>query len=83
MHQLLFWGCLLAVAITFPLVFGWIHFTTAPDNQMIYIAHLFGFPVASFPLGSLAAWMAFNGLNISAALVLSRHRTGLVAAYAR
>ncbi len=26
MHQLLFWGCLLAVAITFPLVFGWIHF---------------------------------------------------------
>ena len=29
MHQLLFWGCLLAVAITFPLVFGWIHFSTA------------------------------------------------------
>ena len=26
MHQFLFWGCLLAVAITFPLVFGWIHF---------------------------------------------------------
>src|SRR6185295_7016069 len=31
MHQCLFWGCLLAVAITFPLVFGWIHFGTAPD----------------------------------------------------
>ena len=29
MHQFLFWGCLLAVAITFPLVFGWIHFRTA------------------------------------------------------
>ena len=24
---MLFWGCLLAVAITFPLVFGWIYFT--------------------------------------------------------
>jgi len=29
MHQCLFWGCLLAAAITFPLVFGWIHFRTA------------------------------------------------------
>src|SRR5262249_10830238 len=28
MHQCLFWGCLLAAAITFPLVFGWIHFGT-------------------------------------------------------
>ena len=31
----LFWGCLLAVAITFPLVFGWIHFGSAgqrPDD---------------------------------------------------
>ncbi|HEY7215569.1 MAG TPA: MFS transporter, partial [Thermoanaerobaculia bacterium] len=26
MHQLIFWGCLLAAAITFPLVFGWISF---------------------------------------------------------
>ena len=32
MHQCLFWGCLLAVAITFPLVFGWIHFRTAPGR---------------------------------------------------
>ena len=26
MHQFLFWGCMLAMAITFPLVFGWIGF---------------------------------------------------------
>ena len=25
-HMLIMWGCLLAVAITFPLVFGWLHF---------------------------------------------------------
>src|SRR5207245_5061486 len=30
MHQFLFWGCILAVLITFPLVFGWIHFRTLP-----------------------------------------------------
>ena len=28
-HLLIMWGCLLAVAITFPLVFGWIHFRAA------------------------------------------------------
>jgi hypothetical protein len=32
MHQLIFWGCILAVLITFPLVFGWINFTSAPDD---------------------------------------------------
>ena len=44
MHQCLFWGCLLAVAITFPLVFGWIHFRTLPGDQLTYVTYLFGFP---------------------------------------
>ena len=43
MHQLIFWGCLLAAAITFPLVFGWIYFTSDPNNQMVYVTHLFGY----------------------------------------
>jgi NNP family nitrate/nitrite transporter-like MFS transporter len=34
MHQSLFWGCVTAAAITFPLVFGWIHFGSLPDDQM-------------------------------------------------
>src|SRR4029077_20540578 len=25
-HMLIMWGCILAIAITFPLVFGWVHF---------------------------------------------------------
>src|SRR5436190_21944538 len=25
-HWLIMWGCVIAIAITFPLVFGWIHF---------------------------------------------------------
>jgi NNP family nitrate/nitrite transporter-like MFS transporter len=70
MHQLLFWGCLSAVAITFPLVFGWIHFGSRPDDQMIYVTYLFGFPVGSFRIRTLVSWLLFHGLDISAALVL-------------
>jgi MFS transporter, NNP family, nitrate/nitrite transporter len=70
MHQLLFWGCVLAVAITFPLVFGWIHFGSAPDDQMTYVTYLFGFPVGSFPIRTVISWLLFHGLDISAVLVL-------------
>lgn len=70
MHQMIFWGCVLAVLVTFPLVFGWVHFTTAPDDQMTYIPHLFGFPVGSFPLNTLVASLTFHVLNISSFLVL-------------
>lgn len=71
MHQLLFWGCLLAGAITFPLVFGWVHFGSAPQDQMTYVTYVFGFPVASFPLRTFVAWMTFHGLDLSAVLVLA------------
>lgn len=71
MHQLLFWGCLLAVAITFPLVFGWIHFETHPEDQLIYVAHVFGFAAFSFRLHTVFAWTLFHGLDISAVMVLA------------
>jgi NNP family nitrate/nitrite transporter-like MFS transporter len=71
MHQCLFWGCLLAVAITFPLVFGWIHFRTLPDDQLTYVTYLFGFPMGSFRLHTVMAWLLFHGLDVSAVLVLS------------
>ena len=70
MHQLLFWGCLLAVAITFPLVFGWIHFGSAPDDQMTYVTYLFGFPVGSFRIRTMVSWLLFHGLDVAAVLVL-------------
>ncbi|MCI0540791.1 MAG: MFS transporter, partial [Verrucomicrobiales bacterium] len=71
MHQFLFWGCLLAAAITFPLVFGWIHFGSAPDDQMTYVTYLFGFPVASFRIRTAVSWLLFHGLDIAAVLVLA------------
>ena len=33
MHQCLFWGCVTAAPITFPLVFGWIHFAAFPTTR--------------------------------------------------
>jgi NNP family nitrate/nitrite transporter-like MFS transporter len=70
MHQLLFWGCILAVLITFPLVFGWISFQTMPTDQETYVVLLYGFPVQSFRLHTLLAELLFHGLDISAILVL-------------
>jgi NNP family nitrate/nitrite transporter-like MFS transporter len=71
MHQCLFWGCLLAVAITFPLVFGWIHFQTLHDDQLTYVTYVFGFPTGSFRLHTVTAWLLFHGLDISAIMVLA------------
>lgn len=71
MHLCLSWGCLLAAAITFPLVFGWIHFGTLPDDQMTYVTYLFGFPVLSFRIRTLFSWLLFHGLDIAAVLVLT------------
>jgi hypothetical protein len=71
MHQLIFWGCLLAVAITFPLVFGWVHFRSAPDDQMIYVTYLFGFPVGSFRIRTVLSWLIFHALDIAAVMVLA------------
>jgi NNP family nitrate/nitrite transporter-like MFS transporter len=78
-HQLLFWGCMLAVAITFPLVFGWVHFRTDPADQNIYVAYLFGFSAGSFRLGTPVAWLTFHGLDVAAVLVLA----GIALALAR
>ncbi|MCC6993805.1 MAG: MFS transporter [Deltaproteobacteria bacterium] len=69
-HQLIFWGCVLAVAITFPLVFGWIHFRTPPDQPHVYVTYLFGFPTGSFRLYTVLSWLLFHGLDVSALLVL-------------
>ena len=71
MHQCLFWGCILAAAITFPLVFGWIGFRSLPNDQSTYVTYLFGFPAGTFPLHTLTAFLLFHGLDISAILVLT------------
>ena len=70
MHQLLFWGCVLAVAITFPLVFGWISFQSLPTDQETYVIMVYGFPTQTFRLHTFFAELVFHGLDVSAILVL-------------
>ena len=70
-HLLIMWGCLLAVAITFPLVFGWLHFGPVPGNLSLYEAVVFGFPAFRFPHDSAAAFFLFHGLVWASFLVIA------------
>jgi hypothetical protein len=70
-HVLIMWGCLLAAAITFPLVWGWIHFETIPGRLDMYRAYLFGFAAGDFPIDSALAFVVFHGLVWSSLLVLA------------
>jgi len=70
-HWLIMWGCLVAAAITFPLVWGWVHFETAPGELHVYRAYLFGFPARDMHVESLAAFAAFHGLVWASFLVIA------------
>ncbi len=70
-HWLIMWGCLLAGAITFPLVWGWIHFETVPGDFTMYRAFMFGVPTATFPVDSFLAFVVFHGLVWSSLLVIA------------
>lgn len=70
MHLCLSGGCTLAFAITFPLVFGWIHFESFADNAERYRVVALGVVVDSFDVHSFKAAILFNALNIAGVLVL-------------
>jgi hypothetical protein len=70
-HWLIMWGCLLAAAITFPLVFGWIHFKLDENDFEHYRVVLFGFETLAFPIDSLVGTLILHGLVWSAFLVIA------------
>ncbi len=70
-HLLIMWGCLIAVAITFPLVFGWLHFQPVAGDMTLYEAVIFGFPAFRFPHDSLIGFLLFHGLVWSSLLVIA------------
>ena len=70
-HMLIMWGCIAAAAITFPLVWGWIHFETVPGNLELYRAFVFGVPTQDFPVESAIAFVLFHGLVWSSFLVIA------------
>jgi hypothetical protein len=70
-HWLIMWGCVLAAAITFPLVWGWIHFESVPGHFDQYRTFVFGVPAQTFPVESVQAFLVFHGLDWSAILVIA------------
>ena len=70
-HWLIMWGCVLAAAITFPLVWGWIHFETVPGDLHTYRTFVFGIPTLDFPVESAVAFVIFHGLVWSSFLVIA------------
>jgi hypothetical protein len=70
-HFCIFWGCVLAALVTFPLSFGWIRFETARDTQSIYQAYVFGIRLFTFRWQGPLAALVFNVLDISAILVIT------------
>ena len=70
-HLLIMWGCFLAVAITFPLVFGWLHFQPVPGDLALYQVVVFGFPAFTFPHESALGFFMFHGLVWASFLVIA------------
>jgi hypothetical protein len=70
-HWAIMWGCIVAALITFPLVWGWIHFETVPGDTSTYRTYVFGFPAGDFPVNSVAAFVAFHGLVWASLLVIA------------
>ena len=70
-HWLIMWGSVVAGVITFPLVFGWIHFESVPGRLDWYRTFLFGFPTFVFDIHSFVGFTIFHGLVGSAFLVIA------------
>lgn len=70
-HLLIMWGCVIAIGITFPLVFGWLHFESIPGDLSLYQAYVFGFPAFTFPVESVFAFFAFHGLVWASFIVIA------------
>jgi len=70
-HWLIMWGCVLAAAITFPLVWGWIHFETVPGDLGTYRTFVFGIATQDFPIESFIAFVIFHGLVWSSFFVIA------------
>jgi nitrate reductase gamma subunit len=70
-HQLVFWGCLLAAAITFPLTLGLLHFESVGQDASRYQIFLAQIPTVQFNAQSVEGWFIFHGLDVAAVLVLA------------
>ncbi|HEY2668628.1 MAG TPA: MFS transporter, partial [Actinomycetota bacterium] len=70
-HQAMFWGVILAAAVTFPLTFGWIHFRATPGTQHDYTLYFLGVRATAFDAFGAVGWLMFHALDIAAVLVIA------------
>ncbi|WP_240374927.1 hypothetical protein [Bacillus piscicola] len=68
-HLLIGWGCVLAILVTFPLVFGWMYFTMEESGYYTIVA--LGMNVMTVPADGIIAFLSYNALNISAIMVIA------------
>ncbi|MFI8827715.1 MFS transporter [Streptomyces sp. NPDC053431] len=69
-HQLIFWGCVLAALITFPLTWGWFTFTSSTGSGPGYEMRIWGFKILGFGSLNVVGWLMFHGLDVAAVLVI-------------
>ncbi|WP_443058955.1 MFS transporter [Streptomyces sp. NBC_00388] len=69
-HQLIFWGCVLASLITFPLTWGWFTFTSGSGSGPGYEMRIWGFKILGFDSLNILGWLMFHGLDVAAVLVI-------------
>jgi hypothetical protein len=69
-HQLIFWGCVLAALITFPLTWGWFTFTSSTGSGPGYEMRIWGLKIIGYDSLSFVGWLMFHGLDIAAVLVI-------------
>src|SRR4051794_20244906 len=70
-HWLIMWGCVLAAGVTFPLVFGWIHFESLPGDLDSYRAVAFGIPTPAFRIASVFGFLILHALDWASLLVIA------------
>lgn len=70
-HWLIMWGCILAAAITFPLVFGWLYFLVPDGDFNSYKIVVFGFPTLAFQIETTLGKLIFHGLVVASFLVIA------------
>jgi len=70
-HQAMFWGVLLAAAMTFPLTFGWVHFRAAAGTANGYTMYVLDQKALGFDALSWVGWIMFHTLDVAAVLVIA------------
>lgn len=67
-HFMIAWGCIGSFAITFGLTFGWMRFDLIDPNT--YQIVVFNIPTVKLAAHGLIAELVYNGLNITAIMVM-------------